>query len=121
MGDFSFGRLPVREQLVAVPFVMRTLYTVGLGERAFGALNPEDEEVTEVRLRCSGVREGDLEESCLSYTTRYFSFYERPGILVQNPFRNPKSIAELASKNVLGLESQSLLIDRGRRYLSSLR
>ena len=78
-----------------IPFVMRTLSMPD-----FGPLHPEDEEVTEVRLRYAGFREGDLMESC-------FSLYERPGILVQNPFRNPKYIAELASENVLGLVSRS--------------
>ena len=54
-----------------------------------------------------------LVESRLSYTTRYFSLYD---ILVQNPFRNPKSIAELASKNVLELVSRSLFIGGGITY-----
>ena len=49
-------------------------------------------------------------ESSLSYTTQFFSLYERPGILVQNPFRRAKSIAELAEKNVLGVVSRSLFI-----------
>ena len=32
VGDFSFGRLPEDEQLLVVPFVMRTLRMAGLGE-----------------------------------------------------------------------------------------
>ena len=74
VGDFSFGRLPKEEQLVVIPFVMRTLRMAGLGECAFGPCHPEDEEVTEVRLQYGGFREGDLVESCLSCTTRYFPF-----------------------------------------------
>ena len=113
-GDFSFGRLPEEEQLVVIPLLMRTLRMGGLGERSFGPLHPEDEEVTEIRLRYSGFREGDFEDSSLSYTTRrYFLLYERPGILVQNPFRRAKSIAELAEENVLGVVSRSQFI-RGR-------
>ena len=45
-----------------------------------------------------------------------FSLYEHPGILVQYPFRNPKSIAGLASENVLGLVSWSLFIGGGVTY-----
>ena len=82
----------------------------GLGECAFGPLHPEDVEVMEGRLWYAGFREGDLVESCLSYTTIYFSLYERPGILVLNPFRGVKSIADLAGENVLGLVSRSLFI-----------
>ena len=54
-------------------------------------------------------------DSCLSYTTRYFSLYERPGIVVQNSISSPKCITELAGENVLELVSRSLFIDRGRR------
>ena len=82
MSNFSFGRLPEEEQLAVFPFVMRTLPMAGLGECAFDPLHPEDEEITEVRLRYAGFREGDLVDACLSYTTRYFSLYEHPGILV---------------------------------------
>ena len=32
VGDFSFGRLPEDEQLLVVPFVMRTLRIAGLGD-----------------------------------------------------------------------------------------
>ena len=31
VGDFNFGRLPEDEQLLVVPFVMRTLRKAGLG------------------------------------------------------------------------------------------
>ena len=109
-GDFSFGRLPEEEQLVVIPLLMRTLRMGGLGERSFGPLHPEGEEATEVRLRYSGFREGDFADSSLTYTTRYFSLYERPGILIENPFRRAKSIAELAQENVLGIISRSLFI-----------
>ena len=109
-GDFSFGRLPEEKQLVVIPLLMRTLRMAGLGERSLGPLHPEDEKVTEIRLRYSGFREGDLVEFSLSYTTRYFSLYERPEILVQNPFRRAMSIAELAEENVLGVVSRSLFI-----------
>ena len=40
VGDFSFGRLPEDEQLLVVPFVMRTLRMAGLGECPFGPLHP---------------------------------------------------------------------------------
>ena len=105
VGDFTFERLPEDEQLLVVPFVMRTLRMAGLGECPFGPLHPEDEEATEIRLRYSGYREGAGSDSCLTYTSRYFSLYERPGILVENPFRTAKSIAELGEENDLGLIS----------------
>ena len=109
-GDFSFNRLPEEEQLVAIPFLMQTLRMVGLGERSFGPLHPEDEEVTEIRLQYAGFREGHLVESSLSYTTRYFSLYERSGILVQNSIRHAKYIAEL------GVVSRSLFVGGGVIY-----
>ena len=68
--DFSFGRLPEEEQLVVITFLKRTLCMAGLGERSYDLL-----QVTEIRLRFAGLREGDLAESSLSYTTRYFSLY----------------------------------------------
>ena len=102
VGDFSFGRLPEDEQLLVVPFVMHTLRVAGLGKCHFGPLHPE---ATEIRLRYSGYREGAGSDSCLTYTSRYFSLYERPGILVENPFRTAKSIAELGEENDLGLIS----------------
>ena len=52
----------------------------------------------------------------LEHTTRYFSLYVRPGILVQNPFRNPKSTVELNSENVLEPVSRSLFIGGGVTY-----
>ena len=110
VGDFSFSRLPEDEQLRVVPFVMRTLRMAGLGECPFGPLHPEDEESTAIRLRYSGYSEGAGSDSCLTYTSRYFSLYERPGVLVENPFRTSKSIAELGEENVLGLISRTLLI-----------
>ena len=48
---YTFGRLPEEEQLVVIPFLMRTLRMAGLGESSYGLLHPEDEEVTEIRLR----------------------------------------------------------------------
>ena len=80
----------------------------GLGECPFGPLHPEDEEAAGIRLRYS--REGAASDSCLTYTSRYFSSYERPGILVENPFRTAKSIAELSEDNILGLISRTLFI-----------
>ena len=61
---------------------MRTLRMAGLGDCHIGPLHPEDEEAAEIRLRYSGYREGPGSESCLTYTTRYFSLYERPGVLI---------------------------------------
>ena len=55
-------------------------------------------------------REGDGTYSCFTYTSWYFSLYERPGILAQNPFRTAKSIAELGKENILGLISRTLFI-----------
>ena len=55
-GDFSFGRLPEEEQLVIIPLLMRTLRMAGLGERSFGPLHPEDEEVTIQGRRPRGVQ-----------------------------------------------------------------
>ena len=101
---------------MVIPFLIRTLRMAGLGERSFGPLRPEDEEVTEIRLRYVRFRKGDLVEFSLSYTTRYFSLYERPGNLVQNPFRRSKSIADLAEENVLGVVSRSLFIGGGVIY-----
>ena len=57
VSDFSFGRLPVEVQLIVIPFVMQTLRMASLGECSFGPLYPEDEEVTEVRLRYAGFRD----------------------------------------------------------------
>ena len=51
VGDFSFGRLPEDEQLLVIPFVMRSLHMAGLDECDVGPLHPEDEEVT---TRCEG-------------------------------------------------------------------
>ena len=110
VGDFSFTRLPEDEQLLVVPFVMRTLRMAGLGECPSGPLHPEDEEVTEIRLRYSGYREGAGSDTCLTCTSRCFSLYERPGVLVENPFRTAKSIAELSEENVWGLISRTLFI-----------
>ena len=61
---------------------MQTLRMAGLGECAFDPMHLEGEEVKEIRLRYAGFRKGDLMESCLSNTTRYFSLHECPGILV---------------------------------------
>ena len=82
----------------------------GLGECPFGPLHPEDEEATEIRLRHSKYREGAGSDSCLTYTSRYFSLYERPGVLFENTLRTAKSIAELSEENVLGLISRTLFI-----------
>ena len=68
VGDFSFERLPEDEQLLVVPFVMRTLRMAGLGECPFGPLHLENEEAAGIRLRYSGYREGAASNSCLSYT-----------------------------------------------------
>ena len=48
MGDFSFSLLPEDEQLLIVPFVMRTLRMAGLGECPLGRLHPEEKEATEI-------------------------------------------------------------------------
>ena len=81
-----------------------------------GPLHLEGEEVTEVCLRYAGSRAGDLVELCLTYTTRYFSLYESADILFLNPFRNPKSIAELVSTNVMWLVTRSLFVWGGVTY-----
>ena len=82
----------------------------GLGECPFGPLHPEDDEAAGIRLRYSGYRKGAANESCLTYASRYFSLYERPVNLVENPFRTAKSIAELSEENILGLISRTLFI-----------
>ena len=51
-----------------------------------------------------------------SRVIRPFSLYERPGVLIENPFRSPKSIAELGSENVLALISGSMFVERGVTY-----
>ena len=101
--DIIFGHLPEDEQLLVIPFVMRTLGMTGLGTCDVEPLHPEDEEVTEVRLQYADFREGDRVDSCLTYNTRYLSLYEPPGILIQNPFWSPKSIVELGRENAFGL------------------
>ena len=53
VGDFNFG------QLLVIPYVIRTPRMTGLGEWDTGRLHPEYEEVTEIRLRLAGFREGD--------------------------------------------------------------
>ena len=95
VGDFSFEGLPKDEQLLLVPIVTRTLRMTGLGECIVGPLHPKDEEVTEVRLRYAGFREGDQVDSCLTYT---------------NSLRSPKPIVELGKENALGLISWSLFV-----------
>ena len=97
VSDFSFERSPEDKQLLAIPIVMRTLRIVGLDECNVGSLHPKDEEIT-MRLWYAGYREGDRVNSRLTYTTRYFSLYERPCILIQNPFKSPKSIVELGGR-----------------------
>ena len=44
------------------------------------------------------------------------SLYERPVILIQNPFRSPKSIVKIGRENMLGLISRSLFIGGGVTY-----
>ena len=66
----------------------------GVGECRIGVRLPEDSEVLQMQRRFAGFRKGDSIESCLIYTTWYFSLYKRPGILVENPFRRPKSTLE---------------------------
>ena len=58
--NFSFDRLPEGEQLLVIPFVIRTLRMAGLGESHVRPLHPEDDKVTGLRLRYAGFREGDL-------------------------------------------------------------
>ena len=85
--DFYFSRLPEDKQLLVLPVMLKTLRMSGVGECRIGVRLPEDSEVLQMRRRFAGFREGDSIESCLIYTMRYFSLYERPGILVENPFR----------------------------------
>ena len=63
-----------------------------------------------MRRRFAGFREGDSIESSLMYTSRYFSRYERAGILVETPFRKAKSIFELSRENVFALVSRCLYL-----------
>lgn len=70
VGGFGFGRLL---KLLAIPFVMGSLRIAGLGECDVGPLDPKDDEVTEVHPRYAGFRDGDPVDSCLLYTTRFFS------------------------------------------------
>ena len=72
VGDFSFERLPEDEPLIMITFVTKTLCMTWLGKCDVGPLHPEDEEATGVRLQYAGFRDGDQEEPCLTYTTRYF-------------------------------------------------
>ena len=88
----------------------------GLGECDVGTQHPEDEKVTEVRLRYAGFREGDRIDPCLTYTTIYFSLYERPGTLIQNRFRSPKSIVECGRENAVDLISRCLFVGGGVTY-----
>ena len=89
LGYFSSERFSEDEQLLVNPSVTRALRMAGLGVCDVEQLHAEDEEVTEVRLRYAGFRKGDRVDSCLTYTTRYVSLYEWPGILVQNPLQSP--------------------------------
>ena len=106
--DFSFGRLSEDEQLLVVPFIMRILHMTGLGECPFGPLHLEDGD-TGIRLRYSGYCEAGGSDSCLTYTSRISPYT----ILVENPFRTAKYIAEMGEENVMGLISGTLFI-RGR-------
>ena len=78
--DFYFSRLPEDEQVLVLPVMLKTLRMCGVGECRIGVRLPE---VLQMRRRFAGFREGDSIESCLIYTTRYFSLYERRGILVE--------------------------------------
>ena len=54
--------------------------------------------------------EGEIIEVCWvqgRYTTKYFSLYERPGILIQN---RSGAIMELGWENALGLISRSFVV-----------
>ena len=90
--------------------MLKTLRMSGVGECGIGVRLPEDSEVMQMRRRFAGFRKGDSIESCLIYTTRYFSLCERPGILVENPFRRPKSILELSKENIFAVVTRSLYV-----------
>ena len=74
------------------------------------SLAPEDEEITGFLLCYAGYREGGGNDSCLTYTSRYFFLHRRPGILVENLFQTIKAIAELGEENVVGLIIRTLFI-----------
>ena len=96
--DFYFARLPEDEQLMVLPVMLKSLRMSGVGECHFGVRLPEDSEVLQMQRRFAGFREGDSIESSLIYTSRYFSRYERAGIMVENPFRKPRASSSLARR-----------------------
>ena len=79
--DFHFARLPEDEQLMVLPVMLKSLWMSGVGECHFGVRLSEDSEVLQMQRWFAGFREGDSIESSLIYTSRYFSRYERAGVL----------------------------------------
>ena len=120
VGDFSFGLLPEDEQLLVIPFVMKTLRMAGLGECDVGPLHPEDKEVTEVRLRYAGFREGDRVESYLKYTTRYISFFVRAAWHPDSESIPEPQVYRGAREGERVGTDQSEFVRRGRSDLPSL-
>ena len=113
--DSHFPRLPEDEQLLVLP-VMLSLRMAGVGGCRIGVRLPEHSEVLQMGRRFAGFRERDSIESCLIYTTTYFSRYERAGILVENPFRNAKSILELSEVNIFALLTRTLYVRGEFKY-----
>ena len=95
------------EQLLVVPFVMRTLRMAGLGECPFGPLHSEDEEATEIRLRYSGYREGADSDSCFDLHEPILLFIRAPRGLGRESLPDVEVLGE---ENVLGLISRTLFI-----------
>ena len=73
-------------------------------------------EVLQIRRRFAGFREEDSIESCLIYTTRNYTRYERAGILVENPYRNAKSILKLNQEIIFALVTRTLYVGGEFKY-----
>ena len=108
--DFYFAHLPEDDQLMVLPVMLKSLRMSEVGKCHFGVRLPEDSEVLQMLRRFAGFSEGDSIESSLIYTSRYFSRYERAGILVENQFRKAKSIFVLSQEHVFALVSRSLYV-----------
>ena len=103
--DLSFWRLPEDEQHLIIPFVMRTTRMAVLVEFNDGPSHPEED----VTGASAEFREGDRVDSCLTYTTRYFSLQVArypDSESFQEPQINHRTRREVA----LGLINQSLFV-----------
>ena len=109
---FSFWRLPEDEQLLVIPFVMRTLHMAGLGECDFGPLHPKDEEVTKVRLWYLGTGKGIVPHlhNQILFSIRAARYPNLESV------QEPQGHRGTREEKALGLISRSLFVGGGVTY-----